>query len=95
MLGVADNSTSKTNPISQEQTAETVQSTSPITSDPWDRLMNAGSSFDTFMLLLGPIIITLGISSMVWIMTRKRRQLHNQEIDAAMELPMNNETPSQ
>jgi hypothetical protein len=30
-------------------------------SDPWESLMNAGSGFDTFLLLLGPLLITTGL----------------------------------
>ena len=72
---------------------ETITNTTPAY-DPWDRLMNAGSSFDTFILLLGPILITVGLCLITWALTRAKRKRHNERISEAMELPINSDSPS-
>ena len=60
--------------------------------DPWESLMNAGTGMETFLLLLGPLLMGIGliaIFSVFYFFYKKRRQKGFDDLMKSMPDPEN------
>jgi len=59
--------------------------TQPPERDPWDALFSAGKDLDTFVLLLGPVLITCGICLILGVLAKFHSERKRRELEKAME----------